>query len=137
MRRAGALTAVAAGLLAAVPFLTGAAAEADGCWSTPPIELTNEGVWKYSDQVSWCVQGAEITSVRVTIRHEVLNQACSWAGRVEESDTPAKDGTGRTVYDQSEFTCPGAIGAKGVNPWVIVTVRPNGTYTIDNSGIRW
>ncbi|GLZ38091.1 hypothetical protein [Actinokineospora sp. NBRC 105648] len=132
MRRAGALTA---GLLAVVPFITGAAAARDGCWSTAPIELTNQGVWKYTNQISWCARGSGITSVAMTVTHQVLDQACRWVGRVEESDAPAKDGTGRTVYDQSEFECSGTIGTGGVNPWVVVTVQPNGTYTVDMSGI--
>jgi hypothetical protein len=135
MRRLGAFTAVTAGVLAGVPLITGAAAE-DGCWATAPVELANEGVWTYRNQVTWCANDGKVTSVQVTVTHQVLDPACTWAGRVEESVTPAKDGTGRTAFDLSEFTCPGAIGAKGVNPWVIVTVQPDGTYTVDATGIH-
>ncbi|HET6706629.1 hypothetical protein [Amycolatopsis sp.] len=134
MRRIGTFTAITAGVLASIPFITGAAAE-DGCWATEPIDLANEGVWTYRNQVTWCAKDGEVTSVEVQVTHQVLNPACTWAGRVEESVTPAKDGA-RTAFDLSEFTCPGAIGAKGVNPWVIVTVQPDGTYTVDATGIR-
>ncbi|MEU0533216.1 hypothetical protein [Amycolatopsis tolypomycina] len=136
MRRTGALTAITAGVLAGVPFITGAAAPDNGCWATEPIELANEGVWTYRNQVTWCATDGKVTSVEVKVTHQVLNPACTWAGRVEESVTPAKDGTGRTAFDLSEFSCPGAIGAKGVNPWVIVTVQPDGSYTIDATGIH-
>ncbi|GAA1024896.1 MULTISPECIES: hypothetical protein [Amycolatopsis] len=137
MLRAGALTAVTAGLLAAVPFVTGAAQGGTGCWSTAPVELANEGVWKYSDQVSWCAQDSKITSVEVTVTHQVLNRACRWVGLVAAYSEPAKDGTGRTVYSRGEFACQGTVGADGVNPWVTLTVEPDGTYTVDRSGIRW
>ncbi|MFB9926956.1 hypothetical protein ACFORO_19355 [Amycolatopsis halotolerans] len=137
MRRAGALTAVAAGLLAAVPFVTGAAAHGYGCWTTGPIEVANEGVWKYFNRVSWCVQDAKITSVQLAVTHQVVNQACRWVGVLEQHQEPAKDGVGRTVYDRGEFSCPGTIGADGVNPWLAVTIEPDGTYTVDESGIHW
>ncbi|WP_406631443.1 hypothetical protein [Amycolatopsis sp. WGS_07] len=134
-RRASALTAVTAGLLATVPFVTGAAEGGNECWSTVPIELANEGVWKYFNRISWCARGSKVTSVEMVVTHQVLNDACRWLGRVEKSDTPAK--YGRTVYEQSRFECSGTAGSDGVNPWVVATVRPDGTYTVDRSGIRW
>ncbi|WP_409463647.1 hypothetical protein [Amycolatopsis sp. GA6-003] len=134
MLRTGALTAVTAGLLAAVPSGTGVAAERHGCWSTAPIELVNEGAWKYSNRISWCVQGAKITSVELAITHQVLNQACRWVRVVEEYRAPAKDGTGQTIYDRGEFACQ---GTDGVNPWLAVTVEPDGAYLVDKSGTRW
>ncbi|MFD2467767.1 hypothetical protein [Amycolatopsis silviterrae] len=136
MRRAGALTAIAAGLLATVPIVTGAAEGGNGCWSAAPIELANEGAWKYFNRISWCARGTKVTSVEMAVTHQVLDQSCRWLGRVEKSDTPAKHGDGRTVYDRSAFECSGTAGSDGVNPWVVATVQPNGTYTVDMSGIR-
>jgi len=136
MRKFGAITAATAALFATIPFVTGATAGAaeSQCWITKPVPVTNEGVWTYSFQVLWCAGGTKITRVEGTVTHEVLNQACTWAGRLDDSVTPAEDGTGLTVKDVSGFKCPADISAKGVNPWVIVTVRPNGTYTVVQTG---
>jgi hypothetical protein len=137
-RRLGALTAATAGLLATIPFVTGATAGAAErtCWSIEPIELALEDVWSYTYQVTWCAEGAEIVSVDPVITHQVIAPVCSWVGSVEESVTKSPDGQARTAFNLSEFFCPGDIGAKGVTPWAIVTLHPNGTYTVDATGIH-
>jgi hypothetical protein len=137
-RRLGALAAVTAGLLATVPFVTGATAGAAEkiCWSIEPIELALEDVWSYTYQVSWCAEGTEIVSVDPVVTHQVIAPVCSWVGNLEESVTKSPDGEARTAYILSAFSCPGDVGAKGVTPWAIVTLQPNGTYTVDATGIH-
>lgn len=134
-RRPAAL--VTAGLLATIPFVTGATAGAaeQTCWSIEPIELGLDGVWSYTYQVSWCAEGPEIVSVDPVVTHQVIAPVCSWVGSVEESVTKSPDG-GRTAFNLSEFSCPAEIVAKGVTPWAIVTLQPDGTYTVDATGIR-
>jgi hypothetical protein len=136
MRKLGAVTAATAALFATIPFVTGATAGAaeSHCWTTEPVPVTNEGVWTYSFQVRWCAEGTKITRQKGNVTHEVLNQDCTWAGRLKDSETPAEDGTGLTVKNVSQFKCPADISAKGVNPWVIVTVQPSGTYTVVQTG---
>jgi hypothetical protein len=137
MRRLAALATATAGFLTALPFATGATAGAaeDQCWSTEVVQLGVEQAWSYTYQVSWCAEGSEITRVDPTVTHAVLDPVCSWVGSIEESVTKAPNGT-RTAFNLSEFSCPADIGTKGVNPWVIINLRADGTYTIDATGIK-
>jgi hypothetical protein len=137
VRRLGVLTAAAAGFLAAIPFATGAAAGAaeKTCWTTEPEELTNEGLWTYSYEVSWCAEGHDIVSIKPTVTPKALDPACIWVGSRQEPPTPTEDGTGREVFNVGEFSCSGDVGAKGVNPWVILNLYPNGTCEVSDSDI--
>jgi hypothetical protein len=138
MRKLGAVAVATAGLFATIPFVTGATAGAaeNQCWTTKPVELGVEGAWRYTFEVSWCVRGSKFTSVEPKVTHEVLDPACSWVGSLEEALTKPADDTTRTAFNLSEFSCPADISAKGVNPWVVITLHTDGTYTVDQTGTR-
>ncbi|RSM48647.1 hypothetical protein DMA12_05805 [Amycolatopsis balhimycina DSM 5908] len=138
VRRLGVLTAAAAGLLAAIPLATAAAADAaeKTCWTTERVVLKNEGVWTYSYWVTWCAEGKDIVSIERTQTNRVLNRACNWVGIREASEKPTEDGTGREVFTLGEFLCRGDVGAKGVNPWVILNLYPDGTSKVIAEGIH-
>jgi hypothetical protein len=136
MRKFGAITAATAALFATIPFVTGATAGAteSQCWTTEPVELGVEKAWKYTFEVSWCTEGSQFTSVEPKVTHEELDQACSWVGSIKDELTrPSED---ITVLNLSEFSCPAGIATDGVNPWVVVTLHSDGTYTVDKTGTK-
>ncbi|WP_290063016.1 hypothetical protein [Amycolatopsis solani] len=126
---------LAAALVAAVPAPSAAAAERT-CWTTEPVTLGVEGAWAYTYEVSWCAEGTEITTVDPAVTHQVLNPVCRWVGSIEESVTKTPDGAARQAFNLSEFSCPADIGAKGVNPWVIILLHADGTYAVTDTGIH-
>ncbi|WP_439379847.1 hypothetical protein [Amycolatopsis lexingtonensis] len=126
---------LAAALSAAVPVPAAAAAD-ETCWTTEPVTLGVDGAWAYTYEVSWCAKDGEITSVDPQVTHQVLNPLCSWVGSIEESVTKSPDGAARKAFNLSEFSCPGDIGTKGVNPWVIILLHADGTSTVTDTGIH-
>lgn len=117
----------------------GAAAEPPppGCWVSEPLELDYNGLWTYTFSVSWCVEGTEIVRVEPTVSHEEKSSACTWVGNIEESRRREPD-SGLTLFYMSEFSCRIGDGdeTRGVNPWVIVTIYPDGRHTVVGKDIE-
>ena len=125
---AGCTVVVLAGIAPAT-----AAAEAPTCSSEPrtvtPVDLGYHDQWTYTYTLSWCVEDGKIVWATPGVAHQEHGTTCSWAGRREEALTRGSEAW--TVFDMSEYTCVRGDGsAQGVNPWVEVTIYPNGDYVV-------
>lgn len=105
--------------------------------TSTPVRLANPGSWSYTYQVSWCVQEGRITDITPHVTHEENSEKCVWVGSAEESQTPAQDGSGAwNTFNMAEFSCKDAGGKPGsVNPWGVITIRPDGTSSVVRKGI--
>ena len=100
------------------------------------VQLGVEEAWSYTYQVSWCAEGSEIVSGRPD-GHPRGARPGLQLGRQHRGvgdEVPGRQA--RTAFNLSEFSCPADIGTKGVNPWAIINLRADGTYTIDATGIK-
>lgn len=130
-------------LLAAGISLTAGTANAEEIkCSTPvltsvPVQLADPGRWSYAYQVSWCVQDGQITEIVPHVTHADDGSKCAWVASMEESELPAEDGSGAwNAFNMGEFSCADGGGKPGtVNPWGIITVRPDGTSSVLRKGI--
>ncbi|PRY44565.1 hypothetical protein [Umezawaea tangerina] len=138
IRRAVAALAVCAAALlgwSAPATARGADTAPPTCSSEPksvtPVEIGYNGLWTYTYTLSWCVEAGSIVWVLPDVSHVEHSTACAWAGRMEESVTRGTESW--VAFDMSEYTCVrGDGGVQGVNPWVVVTVHPNGTYEVSH-----
>lgn len=130
-------------VVAGISLTTGTATGAtETTCSTPvltsaPVRLTDPGRWSYTYHVSWCVEGGRITDITQHIAHEEDGSTCVWVANQEESKTPVADGSGAwDAFNMVELSCEDATGKPGsVNPWGVITVRPDGTSTVLRKGI--
>lgn len=128
---------------AGAPLTAGTAAGAalPECSSTPEVSeavvLDYHDQWTYTYRVVWCVEGGRIVWAEQDVDHDEHLPTCTWAGRVEEADEREPGDTAWTVFDMSEYTCPvdDGVGSRGVNPWGKITVRADGTSTVEDMGI--
>ncbi|ANN15051.1 hypothetical protein SD37_04820 [Amycolatopsis orientalis] len=118
------LTFVAAGeASAAIPDC------ASGVKTIKPVVLEDPGRWTYTFDLSWCADAGTIVWAQPSVTPLVLDPACRWVGRVEESLGREPGGAAWRAFDMSEFSCLDGAGKEhGVNPWVIVTFDPAGGY---------
>lgn len=128
-------------LFAGLPVTTARAAETT-C-PTPEhtsqvLRLGEPGRWGYTYQISWCVQGGKITGITPHMTHEEDGVTCVWVMNAEEYRRPVPDGSGAWEnFNMVEFSCKDAVGKfASVNPWGVITVRPDGTSSIDAKGIE-
>ncbi|WP_037317628.1 hypothetical protein [Amycolatopsis orientalis] len=102
---------------------------ASGVKTIKPVALEDPGRWTYAFDLSWCADGGTIVWAEPSVTARVLDPACRWIGRVEESLRRDPDSARWTAFDMSEFSCPDGAGKEhGVNPWVVVTFDPAGGY---------
>ncbi|MFI7117320.1 hypothetical protein [Amycolatopsis sp. NPDC049868] len=122
-------TILCAGLTFATPGEADAARECgSGVKAIKPVVLEDPGRWTYTFGLSWCAEGGSIVWAEPSVSPRVHSPACRWVGRIEESMTELPDKRW-SAFDMSEFSCQDGAGKEdGVNPWVVVTFHPAGTY---------
>jgi hypothetical protein len=141
-RGTAALAVGAAVCFTGVPLAAGTAdaAAAPKCSSTPwtsdPVVISRADQWSYAYRLTWCVEGSEIIWVEPSVTHEEVPDTCTWVGSMEEWVRPGPGGSW-TAFNLSEFSCQvtTATVSKGVNPWVILNVFPDGSYAVVEKGI--
>jgi hypothetical protein len=122
---------VAAASLGGIPS-TASADTRPACSSVPftaVVPLTYQGLWTYTFTTTWCVEKSVIIWAEVVITHEEYSDTCTWAGRLEEATTKDKATGTWTLFDMSGYSCKtgGGSGTKGITPWAMVAVHPDGT----------
>jgi hypothetical protein len=136
-----AVTAVT--FLAGISLTTGTATAATETkcsapvFTSAPVHLSDPGRWSYTYQVTWCVEGGRITGITPHVTHEVDGRTCAWVANVEEYERPVPDGSGAwDTFNMAELSCEDGGGTPGsVNPWGVITVRPDGTSTVLRKGV--
>lgn len=100
------------------------------CWTVPAAthDDTGRGLWSYVHTVSWCGDQNKITLIGPPqVEVSTIDDTCVWQG-IKSQQKEYRSGSWIT-QSMGEFACTGENGIpQQVNPWVIVTVHPNGSH---------
>lgn len=127
-------------LFACLPISTARAAEVKcetPLHNSKTVRLADAGRWSYTYQVSWCVKDGEIIDITPHVTHEADGTTCVWVTNAEEYEKPVPSGNGAwETYNMTEFSCKDAVGTQSsVTPWGIITIRPDGSSSIQRKGV--
>jgi hypothetical protein len=128
---------LATAFLGGIPFAANATA-AQPCSSAPivsvPVVHDYFERWTYVFEVVWCVEDGTITWTEPRVTPTVRDSTCAWRGTRDTTETPAEN-NGRTRFHMGEFTCQRESGTYGINPWGFITVYPDGSSKVADSGV--
>jgi hypothetical protein len=100
------------------------------CWTAPAAthDDSGRGLWSYVHTVSWCGDQNKITStVPPHIEVSTIDDTCVWQGVTSQRAEFRAESW--ITHSMGEFACTGEDGTpQQVNPWMTVTVHPNGSH---------
>lgn len=137
--RAVACVAVAAAGFAAVGVAPAAGAQALTCPTTPlraePVELGEEGLWRYTFSVTWCVRDGAVAWAEPETTYELHSARCAWLGSLEEYSGPVQGGASWREFNMNGFACRKGEGTEAVNPWGEFILHATGAHEV-RSGVE-
>ncbi|MEO3752087.1 hypothetical protein [Streptomyces sp. B6B3] len=107
-------------------------APAAGCWELAEqlhYPTSDHPRWTYTHRVEWCGDGTSVTWWETPDPDiQVADDTCASEGVKERRETPGDPGW--EMFSMGGLSCQDGAEPYQLNPWVTVTVYPDGEYEV-------